>query len=95
MANRLYSIKINSSGRYVRYCDDCWYETCESEFPFFKKEQALKIREQLRKHYVYSVTISNGEETLELDSPLKEKKAAATPVGATMCSEDENLDWTF
>ena len=90
MDKNLYSIKIDKSGRYIRHCDEHWYETCEFEFRFFTKEQALKIREQLRKHYVYSVTISNGKEVIPTESPLKEKKAQ--PVTAAICI-DEGSDW--
>ena len=89
MAEKLYSIKIDKGGRYIRYCDDCWYETCESEFRFFTKEQALRIREQLRNHYVYSVTISNGEETIPTESPVKKQKPVEAE-GVTVCSEDSS-----
>ena len=95
MDKNLYSVKINNSGRYVRYCDDCWYETENFELRLFTKERAEQIREQLRKHYVYSVTISNGEETILGESPLRQKKAQAP--AAVLCSEegswDENIEW--
>lgn len=96
MDKNLYSIKIDKSGRYICHCDDCWYETCEFEFRFFTKEEALKIREQLRKHYVYSVTISNGEEVIPTESPVKKQKTVEAE-GVTVCFEDSswggNLTW--
>lgn len=60
------------------------------ELRLFTKERAEQIRQQLRNHYVYSVTISNGDETLLAESPLREKKAQ--PVTASMCT-DEDSDW--
>jgi hypothetical protein len=90
MAEKLYSVKINNSGRYVRYCDDCWYETESVELRLFTKERAEQIRQQLRNHYVYSVTISNGDETLLEESPLRQKKAQ--PATVSMCADEES-DW--
>jgi hypothetical protein len=90
MAEKLYSVKINNSGRYVRYCDDCWYETESVELRLFTKERAEQIRQQLRNHYVYSVTISHGDETLLEESPLRQKKAQ--PATVSMCADEES-DW--
>lgn len=95
MAEKLYSVKINNSGRYVRHCDDCWYETENTELRLFTREQAERIRKQLRNHYVYSVTISNGEETIADESPMKKK--AATKAAAPACVEDSGwgagIEW--
>lgn len=77
MEQKLYSIKVNGSGRYITYCDDCWYETSEAEFPYFTKEQAEKIRKQLKSHYVYNVTISNGDEVLAEEKPKAAAKKAS------------------
>lgn len=95
MAGKLYSVKINASGRYVRHCDDCWYETENTELRLFTREQAERIRKQLRNHYVYSVTISNGDETITDECPIRKK---ATQVEApVVCSEDsgwgEGIEW--
>ena len=77
--DKLYSVKINKSGRYVRYCDDCWYETATVELNLFTKEMAEEIVKQMRKHYVYDVTISNGTDTrvfgLKPEKPQAEKPA--------------------
>lgn len=95
MAEKLYSVKINASGRYVRHCDDCWYETENTELRLFTREQAERIRKQLRNHYVYSVTISNGEETIADEGPMKKK--AETKAAASACVEDSGwgagIEW--
>ena len=90
MEENLYSIRIDKGGRYVRYCDDCWYEATDTELRLFTKEEAEKIAAQMKNHYVYSVTISNGDETLLAESPLREKKAQT--VSTAMCT-DEDSDW--
>lgn len=71
----LYSIKINKTGRYVKYCDDCWYETDSAELRLFTKAQAENIARQMRKHYVYSVTVSNGTDIIDTGSQKKKEKA--------------------
>lgn len=55
-----YSIRINKTGRYVYNCDACWYDTTETPLRTFSKEEALRIAETLKKHYVYDVTVSDG-----------------------------------
>ena len=91
MDKNLYSIKIDKTGRYVKYCDDCWYETCEEEFRFFTKEEAEKIRKQMKNHYVYKVTISNGVDTLTEDSPVKKP----TPVSKMTFSDGKGNSMSF
>ena len=59
----LYSVKINKTGRYVTYCDDCWYEASDSPMGRFTKDRAEEIAKQMRRHYVYDVTVSNGTDT--------------------------------
>lgn len=58
-----YYIKIDRTGRYVARCDENWYETEPLPIPRYTKSQADDIVKQMRKHYVYDVTVSNGTET--------------------------------
>ena len=90
MEENLYSIRIDKGGRYVRYCDDCWYEATDTELRLFTKEEAEKIAAQMKTHYVYSVTISNGKETFTIGrnskKPIDMAPATSTPkkMGMTM-----------
>ena len=81
MANKLYSVRINKTGKYVKYCDDCWYEVIGEEVRLFIKERAEEIVKQMRRHYVYDVTISNGTESTRYDLQSgftrKQQKTAA------------------
>lgn len=61
--NNLYSIKINKTGRYIQNCDSNWYETTGGPLYLWTKSEANEIAKQLRAHYVYDVTISNGTES--------------------------------
>lgn len=63
MEEKLYTVRINTSGRYVKDCDDCWYETEAEAIPRYTKERAEEILRQLDKHYVYEATASNGIDT--------------------------------
>ena len=67
MNKNLYSVRINKTGKYVKYCDDCWYEVIGEELRLFTKERAEEIVKQMRSHYVYDVTISNGTDTVRYD----------------------------
>lgn len=80
MNKNLYSVRINKTGKYVKYCDDCWYEVIGEELRLFSKDRAQEIVKQMRKHYVYDVTISDGTDTVRYDLQSgfarKAKKAA-------------------
>lgn len=79
--DKLYSIKINKTGRYVKYCDEHWYETSSEELRLFTKDEAEKIREQMKNHYVYALTISDGTEVLSKECPVAKKTAGWTMGG--------------
>lgn len=57
----MYSVQIKATGKYVKYCDDCWYETSNEPWNMYSKEEAEKIAHQMKKHYVYEVVISDGD----------------------------------
>ena len=67
----MYSVKIKATGKYVRHCDDCWYETSSDELRLYTKEEAEAVAKKMRKHYVYTVEISDGTETYEVSSLKK------------------------
>ena len=72
----MYSIKINKTGRYVTYCDESWYETTDVEVRLFEESDIERVKRQMRKHYVYDLTVyNNGVEvkTEEPDAPAPEK----------------------
>lgn len=71
MAEKLYSIKINKTGRYVLYCDEHWYETSSEELRIYTKSECERIKEQMKSHYVYGLTISDGTETILDDKPVE------------------------
>lgn len=82
MEENLYSIKINKTGRYVSHCDDCWYETCDTGMGRYTKEQAAAIVKQMRRHYVYDMTVSNGTDTQTYGlKPQKPVEANVKPAG--------------
>lgn len=68
----MYSVQIKATGKYVKYCDDCWYETSTDRWGNYTKEEAEKIAKRMQKHYVYSVIISDGaEDTYEFTGMKK------------------------
>ena len=60
----LYSIKITQSGRYIRNCDEHWYETSTEPVNKYTREAALATARQLRAHYIYDVVIDNGVDSI-------------------------------
>ena len=62
----LYSIEMRnytSPKRYIKYCDDCWYETDESSTPRFTLKETERIAEQMKKHFTpsHKLCIRNTE----------------------------------
>ena len=88
MDKNLYSVRINRTGKYVKYCDDCWYETIDEELRVFSKDRAEQVVKQMRSHYVYDVTISNGTDTVRYDlkSGFTRKAKKAATGGKTKAS---------
>ena len=80
MNQKLYSIRIDKTGRYVTYCDKCWYETGEDELRIFTKEQCERIKAQMKNHYVYKLTISDGEEIILQDLPKVQPASFETSI---------------
>jgi len=74
MAEKVYPIRINKTGRYVKYCDDNWYETSSEPTMKYTEERCNQIVKQLKNHYVYDVTIEGIAPVVTVDA------TPATPV---------------
>lgn len=81
----MYAIKVNNTNRFIEWCSNCWYGTTNEEMHLFTKEQADEIAEQLKDHYVYSVTLIDEDGNEEL------KSAFAKP--AIVEIDNENCDF--
>ena len=66
--DKMYSVKLPSTGKYILWCDEHWYETTPEPYPFFTKEQAEGIVKQLRNHYTYNAVVVDAEGN-ELTTP--------------------------
>lgn len=44
-------------GRYVQFCNDCWYDGLPYPLYMFTLEEAHRIAEQMKKHYCYVIEI--------------------------------------
>lgn len=44
-------------GRYVQFCNDCWYDGFPYPLYIFTLEEAHRIAEQMKKHYCYVIEI--------------------------------------
>lgn len=68
----MYAVKISSSGKFICYCDNCWYETSgTTPIYLFSKERANEIAQQMRNHYVYKVEIISEDGTVEIKDAFK------------------------
>lgn len=63
----LYSVRIPSTGRCVKWCDSHWYETVPYDNPVFTKERAQEICSQMRSHYTYRMQIVGDDGHVEED----------------------------
>lgn len=74
-----YAVKINETGKYVSRCNDCWYESIGVPLYLYTKEKALEVVEQMRKHYVYELTIESEDgEKEEIKYAVKKEKKIST-----------------
>ena len=53
----MFAVRINGKIRYVSYCDECWYETTENPIYIFTEQEARKIAQQMKSHYVYDISV--------------------------------------
>lgn len=65
---KLYSVKLPSTGKYILWCDECWYETTPVPNCNFTEEQAKAIVKQLRNHYTYNAIVVD-KDGVELAKP--------------------------
>ena len=61
-----YAVRVRD-GRWLNYCDECWYETIEFPKYQYTKEEAMAIAKQMQNHYVYKCWIENADETIVVD----------------------------
>jgi len=81
----MYAIKISKTGRYINYCDKCWYETINEPVYLYSYEQAKEIALQMREHYVYRVELISKDGTIEVvdafyKNPMKEVKKSISKI---------------
>lgn len=69
----MYAIRITKTNRYITYCDDCWYEASATPIYMFTKEQAEKIANTMKNHYVYEMEIFNAEGDSFIINHLRKK----------------------
>ena len=72
----LYKVKVHE-GRFLKWCDDTWFETTDKEPQLYTLDEANKMVKLLRKHYIYNAKIvtSNDEEAQNIENnPETEKE---------------------
>ena len=47
----------NTDGRYIQFCDDCWYDGVSYPLYKFTLEEARRIAGQMKNHYRYVIEI--------------------------------------
>ena len=47
----------NTDGRYIQFCDDCWYDGVSYPLYKFTLEEAIRIAGQMKNHYCYVIEI--------------------------------------
>lgn len=75
---KLYTVKINSTGRFIAWCNECWYETSPEKIFNYTHEQAVSVANQMRNHYTYEVTLvgqDGSEEVLVKGKPRQNPMA--------------------
>ena len=61
----LYAVKIIKTGKYILWCDECWYETTTDSTPKYSYDRAREITEQMKTHYCYDLDIVSNDGKVE------------------------------
>ena len=71
---KVYPIRINKTGRYLKYCDEHWYETDSEPTMKYTEAECNRLLKQLKNHYVYDATIEGLEPKVEVkvEAPAQE-----------------------
>lgn len=70
-------------GRYVQFCNDCWYDGFPYPLYMFTLEEAHRIAEQMKKHYCYVIEIIGEDGVVaEKINWIKTPKPATVTVNA-------------
>lgn len=56
-----YPVKLKKTGRYIKWCDESWYETSNEPWAKFPIEEAQKVVTRLRRHYVFDAFIEGHD----------------------------------
>ena len=66
MSEKLYPIRFNKTGKYLKYCDEHWYETDSAPTMKYTEQECRALVKQLKNHYVYDVTIEGLEPVVDV-----------------------------
>lgn len=70
-------------GRYVQFCNDCWYDGLPYPLYMFTLEEAHRIAVQMKKHYCYVIEIIGEDGVVaEKINWIKTPKPATVTVNA-------------
>lgn len=73
-----YAVKVNGTGRFIKWCNKNWFETDETPMYIFSKKEAEDVINQLKKHYIFKASIVS-QDGIEEDMSTPIKKMEFTP----------------
>jgi len=74
----MYTIKILTD-RYIKWCDECWFETGKAPLYIFSYDEALTIVKQLKKHYIYQAELVSENGDSEIIDSITKKTLTEQP----------------
>lgn len=85
----MFSIKVAPT-RYVQYCGDGLLETTDANLKIFSEEDCKRIIEELKRRYIYQVTLEDEKQNINVvDSIVKIKTAETNAYHDAMAFEDD------
>ena len=68
----MFAIKIEKTGRYIDWFNECWYTTTKEPVFLFDEEDAKKSIDTLSKHYINTIIVVGKDGNEERVSVLQE-----------------------
>ena len=85
----LYAVKIVKTGKYILWCDECWYETTTDSTPKYSYDRAREITEQMKDYNTTILQLTN--QVAELTAKVDEVTGDVVSIGK--CGE--NINYTL
>lgn len=87
----MYAIKVEKTGRYIDWFNECWYTTTSEPAYNYTQEEAKKAIDTLQNHYVYTIIVVGEDGSDERITAIKDRKVIFGKNGLPHTIKEENI----